>query len=105
MSVSSALFTAFNRLAFLNRIKLSVVVHKINVMMIKTIAITIQMFGEQNARPFCTTQLCTDEHKYSLHDFCSSNGCSSLLLFWAVKVTFDDLLNSFPLMLFDATHW
>lgn len=77
--------------------KMSVVVPHINVMTIKTIAITTQMFIEQNARPFVTTQFCTDEHGFSLHVFSSSNGYTSMLFSLTVKMTLEELLNDFPL--------
>lgn len=46
MFVFFVLFIVFNCLVFFNRIKLRVVVYKINVMVIKIIVIIIYMFSE-----------------------------------------------------------
>lgn len=87
----------------LEKIKLTHVVPKIKVKIMKTIAITAQILTEQIALPFLNVQLCRKKHEFSKQCCLISEGdCSSS---FTIKVTLDELLNSFPLTLFDATQW
>lgn len=98
ISISFVLLIVFSCWVLLNKMKLKVVMPKINVVIIKTIAITIQMFTKQNARPSFITQFCNDEQGLSLHVLSILSWCSSLFLSWTVMMTFDELLNCFPFM-------
>lgn len=91
MSISCVLLADLSHCVLLNKMKLRVVAHKINVIIIKTIAITIQTFNEQNALSFFITQFCTGEQEFSKHAFPSTIANSFLLRFRTVMVTFDEL--------------
>lgn len=93
MSTSCVLFTLLSRLILPDKIKPRVVVPKINVMTIKTIAIIIQTFTEQYVLPFLTTQFCTGKHGFSGQLCINSNPISSCLISWTNKVTFDEQYN------------
>lgn len=98
MSTFSVLFSLLIRWFLPDKMNPRVVVPKITVMKIKTIAITIQVFNEQYALPFFTTQFCTGEHWLSRQLCSNSNPISPRLFSWTDKeVTFDELLNIFPL--------